>query len=1840
MRKYLVLLCIIYMTTVRVNCQQIDCPAGWMTSRTDPRWPCFLITNKIQRTWTDAQTFCEQMGGGLWKIGSLQEKNWIYNLLNVYHGYYPTHVDWWIGLHDNPAQTGLIWLDRSVPDMQLLQPWVPGEPTQYDRSKACVQYYNGSLRHENCQQTKYFVCKRSRSSVVFCDARNRWESINQNCYKVVTKLRTWNDARAECKKENADLMIVNDQSTEVVVHNFIESRKADMWFGLRAFQSSGTYSYKWQSATGQNLSSVNSFWSSQYQLTSTALQTVTSTNGSSACVIANHTLPNPNFWEPADCGIRAFSLCQKPQGRCASGWLSHGYYCYQIVTWYNPSWQGANSFCKTQGANLIRIRYNSTQQFVNGMLTNLKSRGVNGIWIGLSDNNQAGNTWYWSSGSRLYSNNFKNFNGQTPVNRPGVQDCFNIFTDDKNGTWQIASDCANNNSFICEISRGTPPKLPPTLAPTRTTGSVQGPTTTATPVTWSTDCGPFWVKDSKTAYCYKFSDETLNWFQAQSACQSEGGQLTSINNYEEERFIADRLFGFSSPALWIGMNDLNSHVGYHWVDGTGFGYFNWAPGEPNNVGEYEHCGEVIVGGRNRAKWNDARCDARKGYICKRMSSVFHTAPPPRTPSVPAGMQYGCPSNIWTPYKNSCYMFMKTATNWMNARKFCQSHNSTLASILNENEQNFVFSQLPAMTGKIDQLFIGLNDIDIQRKFQWTDGMAVTYTNWAVNEPNNWQNTAEDCVTIYKKDGTWNDQICEDPREGFICKTHKAILPRSTSQHNMAAGCPAGAIGYGYNCYQLMSSMATWQVARSNCRARAGDLVVIKDSYQQAFLASQIAGRSGFYWTGLSHSGPSGSFQWVSGDNLAYTSWSSNHTGNDNSSCIAMRTNGPGVGLWLDMPCTAKFKYICESSRSGFSTPLIPTTTTITVPVCPQNWNEFNGYCTKVYNSNEDKKSYFDARSACRAMGADLVSLHSYAEQSAVFSYRTIGYTSKTYWIGLNDFDIEKGYKWSDGTAVNYTHWGVGEPNDADGTDDCVEYNSRSRRWNDASCYIAKNFACKIKKGVKLQMTKATPPPTYAPECGSTPDWKLYNGSCYYVNTPKDGPTSRKTWFEASDYCKQHGGDLASIHSLKENGFIATLITRAVSSDCWIGLSDYGVNQFGWNDGSPFDFVHWSGGEPNDAFGSEKCGQIKSSNAYWNDNDCNEKYHFVCKRPQGNIAPTTSLPTTLISGGCPSGFTSVSNDNKCYKLYGARNTAQRMNYTSARDTCRKSGTGYDIASVTNHEEQASLVIMVNGMIIDRVGVWIGINDLNNNQRFTWQDSSRLQYTNWDKNEPQIHGHCVEMYTDIRHAGKWHNIKCGDNRPFVCEATKDHTLPTVPPVACSTISVPGYVDNSMDCYKLDPTPRSWQDAMTSCTKDGTQLTSVITVFEQAFIDTLSAHLNSPVWIGLADTQGTGTYTWKDGNAVVYTSWDKNEPTYGAGRCVVSKNGLWDDKMCTEVYPSICKKPLFNPVSPLTPSPGGYCADITWKQYNNFCYFLNLNPTFSYSAAENDCTSRGMQLASVASKLEENFILQTLDYDQAASVNIWIGFRKKGGFFSWSDGAPVRYVNWNTGPTGKDCVMMRHIDGKWQDSVCSSLKGYICKTTKLPATTAPSTTTTISTPTTSTLSSSSSSSSSPSTTTTVSSTTTPTSTSSSKQTSSISSSNTAVQRNSPSQGGASNHPVSPKYSGSTVYIPSWADKQKQNQNQSNGDLSAGQVVGIVVGTLLILAIACVALLIVKRRSDGNMFSFHRLIGRGGVGGFDNAAYDKGMDSVNITKNGKNGHVTNGNSVVFADFSGEDGS
>ncbi len=50
----------------------------------------------------------------------------------------------------------------------------------------------------------------------------------------------------------------------------------------------------------------------------------------------------------------------------------------------------------------------------------------------------------------------------------------------------------------------------------------------------------------------------------------------------------------------------------------------------------------------------------------------------------------------------------------------------------------------------------------------------------------------------------------------------------------------------------------------------------------------------------------------------------------------------------------------------------------------------------------------------------------------------IAKTLTRFWVGLNQLSTTSGFVWSDGTPLNFVNWAGGEPNNANGGENCVE----------------------------------------------------------------------------------------------------------------------------------------------------------------------------------------------------------------------------------------------------------------------------------------------------------------------------------------------------------------------------------------------------------------------------------------------------------------------------------------------------------------------------------------------------------------------------------------------------------------------------------------------------------------------------------------------------------------------------------------------------------------------------------------------------------------------------------
>ena len=115
-------------------------------------------------------------------------------------------------------------------------------------------------------------------------------------------------------------------------------------------------------------------------------------------------------------------------------------------------------------------------------------------------------------------------------------------------------------------------------------------------------------------------------------------------------------------------------------------------------------------------------------------------------------------------------------------------------------------------------------------------------------------------------------------------------------------------------------------------------------------------------------------------------------------------------------------------------------------------------------------------------------------------------------------------------------------------------------------------------------------------------------------------------------------------------------------------------------------------------------------------------------------------------------------------------------------------------------------------------------------------------------------------------------------------------------------------------------------------------------------------------------------------------------------------------------------------------------------NGVYFVVCLDNGDWFDAQTACQSAGYDgLATFANAAEETFVVNLLIASGGASQDPWIGFTDQGspGAFSWTDGIPVTYQNWDTGQpdsggTGNDCAVLtaqQGASGGWDDITCTS-------------------------------------------------------------------------------------------------------------------------------------------------------------------------------------------------------------
>lgn len=150
--------------------------------------------------------------------------------------------------------------------------------------------------------------------------------------------------------------------------------------------------------------------------------------------------------------------------------------------------------------------------------------------------------------------------------------------------------------------------------------------------------------------------------------------------------------------------------------------------------------------------------------------------------------------------------------------------------------------------------------------------------------------------------------------------------------------------------------------------------------------------------------------------------------------------------------------------------------------------------------------------------------------------------------------------------------------------------------------------------------------------------------------------------------------------------------------------------------------------------------------------------------------------------CPQGFKNLidSKENKCYQLFD-----EEVDYFSALEKCRSLNSHlvtieskhdnmmleetFSRDTDDHHHHYHHPVFLDHGN--NDYAVWIGLmrsSNGNSDSSFRWINGNRLNYTNWDKDEPSDNRRNCFL---LINSGHWTGDHCNKKFPFICEIESD-------------------------------------------------------------------------------------------------------------------------------------------------------------------------------------------------------------------------------------------------------------------------------------------------------------------------------------------------------------------------------------------------------------------------------------------------------------------------------------
>uniref|UniRef100_A0A674I4S8 C-type lectin domain-containing protein n=1 Tax=Terrapene triunguis TaxID=2587831 RepID=A0A674I4S8_9SAUR len=983
----------------------------------------YQINSQSALTWHQARKSCQQQNAELLSITEIQEQTYLREITK--------NMDsaLWIGLNSLNFNGGWQWMGSSP--LRYLN-WAPGSPIPAPGKLCAMLNPRRASKWENqaCNQKHGYICKRGNSTSESLNTPSDhlgpikcpdgWLPYAGHCYMIHREPKVWKEALTSCKKQDGNLASMHN----IAENSFIVSQLGykpteDLWIGLNALKIQ--MYFEWSDGTPVTyikwLRGQPSYAKRQED-----------------CVVMKG---QDGYWAANVCEKKLGYICKRtplPQAPreveiidpgCQRGWKRHGFHCYLVGHTF-VTFSEANKTCERSNGYLATVEDRNEQAY---LISLIGLRPEKYFWIGLSDVEEQG-TFKWTDGEAVL---FTHWNSAMPGGKSG---CVAMGTGIAAGLWDVLS-CENTAKFLCkQWAEGvTHPLIPlTTLAPT---------------------CPEGWDSSNFISSCFKVKgNQKKSWFEAEDFCREIGGHLITINRKEVKHLIWQMVLYRICHFIYLSDYKVTDDG---WVIYEDKQYYfsteNVHMEKAWDICKKKFADLAVIDSESERKFLWRYVRAR--HIDSKIS------------------QYACALGLgqiswfilsWALYSKmshfppQCYKIFGSSEaerlTWHAARNTCIKLGGILASIHNEQVQAFLTFHLKDVMA---ETWIGLNDINEEGRYLWTDGSLFDYAKWARNFP-----FRDSYIRV-----DWKFITQEVNRTNMTKPPHANIFivffffPKTTDPdlfHSPAI--PASdIIHYGNSSYSIIRSKMNWEEARNNCKEKSLELASILDYYSALFLWLYMLQFGEPAWIGLNSNVTDGYYKWTDNRRIKYSNWARGEP-KQKIACVYLDLDG----TWKTASCDENYFSVCKQSDV-----IAPTDPPQLPGKCPKSrnplsWIPFRGHC---YFFNAHSTSWAETSTECTRLGATLVSIEDLAESKflADIIEPHKGETSG-FWTGIYR-NVDGLWLWLDKTAVDFVNWNKGQPS-SNQFEYCVEMSASSGYWNTIPCSSQKGSICKKPKMIEAQ----------------------------------------------------------------------------------------------------------------------------------------------------------------------------------------------------------------------------------------------------------------------------------------------------------------------------------------------------------------------------------------------------------------------------------------------------------------------------------------------------------------------------------------------------------------------------------------------------------------------------------------------------------------------------------------------------------------------------------------------------------------------------------------------------